>query len=322
MISKITCAGLTDRGLVRQENQDRWAADAELGLFLVSDGIGGGLAGALAARIVAEALPPLLRACMHDPSGIEHPLTPATRVERAIAALSDQVRTESKGQPGLDGMGATVVLALVHDPHAIIAHLGDSRAYLVRNARIEQLTKDHSIVQLLIDNGEIRPEQAAEYPERGRLTRYVGTDGEALPEARAVELCPGDQLLLCSDGLSGMVCDAELLSILHQAPSPEAACRDLIAAANAAGGRDNSTAVVIRLAATEPATNGKCAETPTVRDVEQPQPAMDWTLGGRSQSLDRSDHCARADDESAGRSRRCRKRRRRRTQCGQCGTSF
>jgi protein phosphatase len=203
-------------------------------------------AGGLAARIVAESLPPLVRSAMHDIVRYNDPRA-GERLSAAIAVLSHQIRSQRKGQPGLDGMSATVVLALIRDAHAIVAHLGDSRAYLARSGGLSLLTKDHSIIQRLIDTGEITPEQAADYPERGRLTRYVGMDAEPLPEAHALELHPGDRLLLCSDGLTSMLDDPTILAVLEDTTSAHDACSRLIGAANEAGGTDNLTAVVVAI---------------------------------------------------------------------------
>lgn len=244
MTHRFTYAGLSDRGRVRKENEDNWVADPEYGLFVVSDGMGGQFAGALAAKIVVETLPPLIKERMKN---LKNRKTSAARklITAALADLSHQVRNQSQGQPGLEGMGATVVLALIRGAHALIAHMGDSRAYLLRRGRLQQLTRDHSIVQLLIDDGKITREEALRHPARGQLTRYVGMTGDALPEARSLDLRRGDRLLLCTDGLTDMVADTKLLSILKKTLVPKTACRHLIAAANAAGGRDNITAVTI-----------------------------------------------------------------------------
>jgi protein phosphatase len=239
----IAFAGLTDRGRVREQNEDRWFADPRLGLYLVSDGMGGTLAGGLAAQIVVEALPPLLGRSLEGIADLAS-LEARDRVLATLVELSDRIRQESKGQPGLDGMGATVVLALIRAHHAWVAHMGDSRAYLLREGTLEPLTRDHSIVRLLIDHGDISPEEAAHHPSQGQLTRHVGMAREALPEIRPLELHPGDRLLLCSDGLTVMLGDEEVRAILVQSATPDEACRRLIAAANESGGRDNITALV------------------------------------------------------------------------------
>jgi len=244
MLPALTHAGLSHRGCVREENEDNWCAHPELGLYIVSDGLGGECAGALASRVVVDALPEMLRArarALSELSGER-----AVRVvKEVLVELSAQVSAQTHGEAGLEGMGATVVLALVRGQKALIAHMGDSRAYLFRHGRLRLLTKDHSVVQLLVEAGEISKSEADRHPARGQVTRSVGMEGEPLPEARVVAFRAGDRLLLCTDGLTGMLSDEGIERSLAQETQPQAACRALVESALSNGGKDNVTAVVV-----------------------------------------------------------------------------
>lgn len=237
-------SGLSHPGRVREKNEDRWTADAKHGIYVVADGMGGHFAGELAARTVVETLPQLLRERLRGTGGISSAKAEEC-VRDAVAELSNTLHEQARGEPGLDGMGATVVAVLVQENQALIVHMGDSRAYLYRQGLFEQLTRDHSVVQLLVDNEEIAPEEAGGHPAHGQITRYVGMDGEPLPETRVVELWDGDRLLLCTDGVTDMLGDEELRLVFQETSDAEAICQRLVEAANAAGGRDNVTIVVL-----------------------------------------------------------------------------
>jgi len=242
------CAGLSDLGPARKRNEDRFLVDKR-GLFIVADGLGGLPGGDLAAEIVVEVLPALLRQrtdCIDD---LADPSLPPM-VADALIELSALVRQAGEARPHLSGLGATVVLVLLGARHALVAHLGDSRVYLLRGRGLERLTTDHTLVEALIAAGEITPMQAHTHPGGGRLTRYAGMAGEALPDTRLVELRARDRLLLCSDGLTGVLDDDQIRTILTRGFEPHATCDALIAAANEAGARDNITAIVIDLSAT------------------------------------------------------------------------
>ncbi len=239
-------AGLSDRGLVREENEDSWSAAPELGLFIVSDGMGGHLGGAVASRIVAQALPKILRKRMAPIENFADPRA-KKQLDGALSELSTQVREQSRDEPGLRGMGATVVLAMIREAKALVAHMGDSRAYLLRKECLTQLTHDHSVIQLLIDEGEIKPDEAATHPARGQVTRGVGMEGDPLPEVAQFDIEPGDRLLLCTDGLTGMLSDEEICKLLQSRTDPKIACQHLVDAANEAGGKDNVTAVILTI---------------------------------------------------------------------------
>lgn len=238
-------AGLTDVGRVRQTNEDNWFADPEQGLFIVADGMGGEFAGALASKAVVATLPELVRKYFGTLEGLPDGGA-RRRMTNAIATLSTQLRQQTQNEPGLDGMGSTVVCVLVRGSKALVAHLGDSRAYRLRAGRLRQLTEDHSLIQVLLRSGEITPKDAASHLARGHLTRNVGMEGEPLPQTRLLELSPGDLLMLCTDGLTGMLSDAKIFAILNEPATLETQCRRLVDAANAAGGKDNVTVLLVR----------------------------------------------------------------------------
>jgi protein phosphatase len=234
---------LSDPGRVRSGNEDAYALLPDKSLFVVSDGMGGHQAGAKASEIVVKVLPPMLEQRL-----ARAPAKPAevhNALRDVIVELSRQLREQSAGQPGLAGMGATVVLAYFWEDQVFISNMGDSRAYLCRNRRLKPLTEDHSVVAILLRKGEITEEQARDHPARHQISRYIGMEGEVYPDVCAVKLSANDRFLLCTDGLTGMVPDATIARLLEECADPGLACRSLVAAANAAGGRDHITALVV-----------------------------------------------------------------------------
>ncbi len=285
----IDFAAITDVGRVRSENQDRWFADAELGLFLVADGLGGHAAGALAAQLVVDFLPRLVRRTLTTRTNgtgaaaltpcpspeyrrgetsdlIPGPYPQAEKEPRRErlrtyptngrgelhSAIADQVKVlsnlvykETRGQPGVNGTGTTLVLALVDSRHAMIVHAGDSRAYLLRRGQLQQVTQDHTLAQLLVRNHELSASAVGQHPAAGRLTRYVGMPGAFAPDSQTISFVAGDLLLLCSDGLHGEIDDDEICGILRSGKTIEAMGHELVDASNRAGGRDNVTILLI-----------------------------------------------------------------------------
>jgi len=239
---RVACA--TDVGRVRRSNEDNYLVALEHNMFIVSDGMGGQLAGEVASKIVVTVLPHVIAqrlAGLHIPS--------IQMVERAlrdaIVELSQKLRAETAVRPDLKGMGATVALVWLRGTLAHLAHMGDSRIYLLRRGRLTKMTEDHSVVALLLKHGELTPEETRVHPARGRLSRFVGMEGEVYPDVQTLSLRGGDRLLLCSDGLTGMVTDDEIAQLLAANPDPADACHALVTTANAAGGEDNVTAVVV-----------------------------------------------------------------------------
>ena len=243
MIYLKDCAGLTDMGRVRTNNEDAFFIDKEAGLFIVADGMGGHSSGEVASKIVVEALPGLITSWTGTTENFRSEES-LNLMKAAIVELSEKVVSETSERPALYGMGATVVIAMLKGNGAVIAHMGDSRVYLHRAGKLKRLTRDHSLVQLLFDAGEITEEQMSNHPAKNHITRHVGMRGEALPDAIFIDLVAGDRSLLCSDGLTGMLIDTAIAKILTDNREPEAACEALVKNANDAGGKDNITVVL------------------------------------------------------------------------------
>jgi protein phosphatase len=242
----IDFAELSDPGLdpTKQINEDASGhAETALGhLAVVCDGMGGHSAGREASQTaVRTILESVRRASPETPPGVA--------LERAIEEAGRAVYAVGGAAPAGLRPGSTCVALLVHARGAEIAHVGDSRAYRVRGNEIERLTRDHSLVQELVDSGSLSPEQAAQHPEANKITRALGIAPEVAVEARSepLPLLRGDTLLLCSDGLTDLVTDQEIRDVVRRRlPSGTAmVCRELIALCNSRGGHDNSTVLVL-----------------------------------------------------------------------------
>ena len=234
----------THTGKVRQENQDNFFADSEVGLFLVSDGMGGHFGGALASGIIAEDLPVMIENDL-DRLRVGTSRTIRSLLKKAIAEQSRQLQLEGTSETGFRDMGATLVIALLRNDRCFIANIGDSRAYRLRRGRLAQLTHDHSVVSELIEKGRIEPEEALDHAASGQLTRYIGMEEKAPSHVRSFGLKEADRILLCTDGLTDMVDDRNIAAILKTENDPQTTCQSLVAAANRAGGHDNVTTLII-----------------------------------------------------------------------------
>jgi serine/threonine protein phosphatase PrpC len=240
----LQCAGLSHIGKVREENEDTFLMDPELGLFLVSDGMGGHRGGEIASRIVIEDLPVMLEVGL-DKLKVGTPAAIRNLFKKAIREQSRQLNLEQTSETGFKDMGATLVVALLRKGRAYIANLGDSRIYRFRSRRLVQLTKDHSVVSELLDKGKIKPEEAENHETQGEITHYVGMEDKAKPYIRSFQLKKGDRLLLCTDGLTDSIDDKAIAAILAQKQQCKEACQALVDAANDAGGHDNITVVIV-----------------------------------------------------------------------------
>ena len=235
-LPQVTARGRSDVGRVRSGNEDALLIGTTV--FAVADGMGGHRGGEVAS---AAALGPL--------SALDGRRFDSA--DAALAALTDAVVTanadvsrRSQAEPGLEGMGTTLTAVLVDGRDAHLVHVGDSRAYLARGGRLVQLTDDHTLVQALLDQGRITRDQVATHPHRSVITRAVGVASQVEVDAFSLTLRDGDRIVLCSDGLSGVVDDAAIARTVLEQP-PALAVDALIAAANAAGGPDNITALIV-----------------------------------------------------------------------------
>jgi protein phosphatase len=233
-------AALNDVGRLHQDNDDRWYADPEIGLYFVTDG----MANKATPDFIVETLPSLIHEEINAQVADLANANLAGLLQSLLASLNDRVR-QLLYQTACYNLGATLVLALVRGGVALLAHLGDSRIYLHRGGQLLQLTRDHSVVQNMIDNGMLTQAQAVASHGNGGPTRFIGMAGLAMADVRQLTLLPGDRLLLCSDGLTEMLYDEDVLAILNKSSVLQDACRHLVDAANVAGGYDNITVMLI-----------------------------------------------------------------------------
>ena len=234
--------GLSDVGLRREGNEDDFLVEPVLGLFAVADGLGGHAAGEVASRLAVEAL----RSAFGPGGPAESAPVPSERLERAVHEANRRICEEVQGRAERRGMGTTLVAMLVDRERALISHVGDSRAYLWRDGELRRLTSDHSWVNEQVKLGLLSDETAQRHPMRNIVTRALGSRSEVDVETRDEAVRPGDVFLLCSDGLNTMLDDAEIAEALAAHADPAEACRNLVQRANARGGEDNTTVVVVR----------------------------------------------------------------------------
>lgn len=253
---RAVAAGLTDVGLQRDHNEDSFAILQDHELYIVADGMGGHRAGDVASKLATEAIVEFFRATAADdftwPFHFDSRMSEEeNRLLTGIKIANRQIVERSSRSRECHGMGTTVVGALFSGKKGkmYIGHVGDSRAYRVRGGAIQQMTRDHSLVNdYLLAMPELTEEQKSELP-KNVITRALGMQEHVSVDLQGDDASVGDCYILCSDGLSGMIEDAEMLEVVSQAPSIEEACRKLIALANEHGGEDNITAVLVKIEA-------------------------------------------------------------------------
>ncbi len=240
----IEFASCTDTGRVRARNEDALAIDAARGWAVLADGMGGYHGGDVAARLGVDAVARRLGADLVDGVAVDHT---AQALLAAVDEANSEILDAGLVRPELAGMGSTVVVAAFVDASVVSAHVGDSRLYRLRDARLERLTRDHTVLQEQIDGGVITVEDARWSPSRGLLTRALGVDRTVIPDIAVHAAQAGDVFLLCSDGLTDMLDDVEIEHLLGRPGDPAEIARQLVDCANASGGRDNVTVIVARL---------------------------------------------------------------------------
>lgn len=236
--------GLTHVGRARKINQDvcycSKANDAVPGLYIVADGMGGANAGELASRLAVEVFVETLKVFRSSWEG----MGATEMIRRAMEEANEKVFAMSNANPKYKGMGTTMTAALCVGNRLIIGHVGDSRAYLLRDGILTQITVDHSVVQALVDSGKMSAHDAKSHPQRNLLHRAIGTSVEVLVDIHDLPLLPNDRYLICSDGLTRHVSDSEIENKLS-GKKAQTICQELVELALLGGGSDNITVIVL-----------------------------------------------------------------------------
>ena len=245
---ELRVSGLTDVGLARKHNEDCYEIDRDRYLFVVADGMGGHSHGEVASRIAVDTIKDFVQRDDQDGGRFsagdelkEH----SNLLRDAVRNAHAKVLSAIQGDGSLQGMGTTVVGLLVEDRTGALAHVGDSRAYRLREGRFELLTQDHTWVHEQVLAGYLSEEQARHHPLKNVVTRALGSEKEVLVDLQEIELRPGDVYLICSDGLTTMLSDDEIASVVESGDSLDDTCRKLVQSANDRGGLDNITVILV-----------------------------------------------------------------------------
>ncbi len=256
---QFTCAARTDVGVVRASNEDNYLMLSDRGIFIVADGMGGHAAGEVASEMAVR----ITSREIGSVRGLSDAEV-ADRIRRAIQVANDAIFERTLAEHDKRGMGTTATVLVLMKGRYLIGQVGDSRAYLLRDGMLVQLTKDHSYVQEQVDAGLLTPEQARIHPYSNVITRCVGAGMDVVPDLYFGTLHTGDIVLLASDGLTGMLEDEQLLKILRSEGDPQTWVDRLVAEANRRGGLDNITVIVIRIDAVDARTGEHPAVTGAV----------------------------------------------------------
>jgi len=248
---EIKAYGLTHVGRQRQHNEDSYLVADEAKLFLVADGMGGHAAGEIASRIAVDSISEFILHTKEDdgtwPHAYdEHYKRSTNRLMAAVRLANTRVLEAMRKDARLRGMGTTVVACLAEGDTLSVAHVGDSRAYMIRDNQLQRITNDHSWVFEQVQAGMLTEAEAEKHPLRNVITRALGGALQVNPDASEIEVKEGDLFLLCSDGLTGMVPEEQILKVVTEYGDLEKACQKLIDEANERGGLDNVTAILVK----------------------------------------------------------------------------
>lgn len=242
----VVAFGLSHVGRVRQNNEDAWMGLDEPFFYVLADGMGGHLAGEVASQEAARGLCEIVQENWKDADQVSfHDMRKALRL--AIEQVNRRVYKKSRSDPYLKGMGTTLCCIYFHPKGVIYAHVGDSRIYRLRHKRFEQLTKDHSLCRELVDQGQLTEKQAPDFLYKNIITRAIGTEPTVEPSVHLSDISEGDIYLMCTDGLSDLLTTREMHGILNQKMPIDDTVREFVATANARGGHDNITVVVMQV---------------------------------------------------------------------------
>jgi PPM family protein phosphatase len=237
----IECGDLSDQGRVRTSNEDSKIANLQKGIFLVADGMGGHAAGEVASQMAASTVEEILSNPPPDSN-------PEELLQSAVQSANTRVYDAQMQQIEYRGMGSTLTLLLIRDNRYYVAQVGDSRAYLLRNGSLVQLTRDHSIVWQLYEDNLITKEDLSRHPRKNLITRSIGTHPQVEADIQNDEIHPNDLFLICSDGLTDVLSDQDIQNFTSSAgKNSQEICNMLVDSANAGGGPDNITVVVVRI---------------------------------------------------------------------------
>lgn len=238
--------GITNIGMVREINQDSFAARQDLGVYVVADGMGGHAAGEQASSSAVRTIIDVLSRYDFEtntyngqPIGLEDVL------RLAMQEANQQILLEALNDQALEGMGTTAVVAVDRQSELVIGHIGDSRVYRIRGDVVDQLTEDHSVVQQLVRAGAISLAEAQVHPYKNVITRCLGMQNDVEADVFRIPLEAGDRFVLCSDGLSNLVSPSQIQEVVAASDDPEQACQLLVNLANGRGGNDNITVVLL-----------------------------------------------------------------------------